>query len=156
MNVKRMSEEDYGESYRSHCVDIYKMFVEMADRISTRRQSANSFFLSINTLVIGAVGYVGFGKKVMDPEFYGMVAAAGIALCFFWFCLIVSYRNLNTAKFKVIHEIEQMLPLAPYDAEWEVAGRGKNPLVYTPLTYIEMLVPWVFLVLHASVLITSR
>ncbi len=156
MKLKPQSEDDYGDLYKAHCLEIYKMFVEMADRISTRRQSANSFFLSINTVVIGAVGYVGFGAKTVDPEFYVMVAGAGVCLCFFWFCLIVSYRNLNSAKFKVVHEIEQVLPLAPYDAEWEAAGQGRRPLVYMPLTYIEMLVPWVFLLLHAFVFIAGR
>ena len=33
-------------------LEQYKLYVEMADRISSRRQNANSFFLSINTAIV--------------------------------------------------------------------------------------------------------
>ena len=36
--------------------EIYKIAVEMADRISARRGVANSFFLTINTTVSGSWG----------------------------------------------------------------------------------------------------
>jgi len=155
MNLISKGKADYGENYESHCLEIYKTFVEMADRISQRRQSANSFFLSINTAVIAAISYVSFGNKGENsPEFYGLVALSGMVLCFLWFCLILSYRNLNTAKFKVIHQIEQLLPIAPYDAEWEIAGRGEKPWLYWPFTHIEMIVPWVFFALHTFVIVS--
>lgn len=154
MNLVRKPKSEYGECYEAHCVEIYKLYVEMADRISQRRQTANSFFLSINTAVIGAVGYVRFGEETkVGPEFYVLVALAGLVLCFLWFCLILSYKRMNTHKFAVIHNIEQLLPLAPYDAEWEAAGGSKNWIKHTPFTYIEMLVPWVFFLLHLFVLI---
>ena len=157
MNLARKGKPEYGQSYEAHCLEIYKLFVEMADRISQRRQTANSFFLSINTALIAAVGYVGFGKKDgISPEFYILIAAAGMVLCGLWFFLILSYRNLNTAKFKVIHEIEKLLPLAPYDAEWDIAGKGKKPWVYWPFTHIEMIVPWVFFALHTFVLLSGQ
>jgi len=44
-----VSEQDYGHNRKSHSMEIYKLYVEMADNISTRRQSANSFFLSVNS-----------------------------------------------------------------------------------------------------------
>ena len=43
-----MNPEKYGEKYKEHLLEQYKLYVEMADRISGRRQTANSFFLSIN------------------------------------------------------------------------------------------------------------
>ena len=69
-------------------------------------------------------------------------------LSFTWYRLIVSYRQLNSGKFKVIHAIESQLPLRPYDAEWTAVGRGENPKLYRPFTAIETWVPWVFLVLY--------
>ena len=51
--------DSYGESYQAHSLEIYKLYVQMADNISARRQSANSFFLTVNTAIIGIVGYVG-------------------------------------------------------------------------------------------------
>ena len=157
MSIERKKKPQYGENYESHCLEIYKLFVEMADRISQRRQAANSFFLSINTAVIGAVSYVGFGEKAnLDPAFYVMVAVAGLVLCFLWFSLILSYKSMNTHKFIVIHQIEQSLPLAPYDEEWEVAGKGKDWTRHIPFTRIEMFIPCVFFILHLAVLVQGK
>ena len=38
-------------------------------------------------------------------QLYWLVAAAGIALAYMWYRLVRSYKNLNSAKFDVIHEI---------------------------------------------------
>ena len=101
----------------------------------------------------GAQRIAGRGQLAVSTLW--LVAAAGIALSYLWYRLIRSYRDLNTAKFKVIHEIEKRLPLSPYDAEWEAMGRGNNPMLYKPFTHIETGVPWVFVVLHALVLLHS-
>ena len=143
------SEDSYGSDYKSHCLEIYKLYVEKADAISSRRQSANSFFLTINTGIIGVVGYV----SESNNEVRLAVGIAGILLCFFWYRLVLSYKQMNTGKFKVIHEIEKELPLSPYDAEWEALGKGKDSKLYKPFTNTEVAVPWVFLVLHVTALI---
>ena len=140
------------EKYQAHLFEQYRLYVEMADRISSRRQTANSYFLSINTALLGFVGYVGTKDS---PGYLWLVAAAGITLSYLWYRLIRSYRDLNAAKFKVVHEIEKHLPLSPYDAEWEAMGRGNNPKLYKPFTHIETGVPWVFVVLHALAMLHS-
>jgi len=154
MNLKRLSEEEYGQQYQQHYLEIYKLFTEMADRVSSRRQSANSFFLTINTALIAATSYISFNENV-ESTFYSFVSLAGMMVCLLWFCLILSYRNLNRAKYTVVHEIERKLPIAPYDAEWDCLDRGKSAHIYWPLTHVEMVVPWTFFVLHALVLTCS-
>src|SRR2546426_1964670 len=39
-------------------LEQYKLYVEMADRISARRQTANEFFLSVNTVIVALLGYL--------------------------------------------------------------------------------------------------
>ena len=154
----KTEENDYGNNYKAHYLEIYKLYVEMADRISNRRQSANSFFLSLNTAVIALVSYLHLGQsagKSSDLEFYWLVAAAGMSLSYIWYRLIRSYKGLNSGKFKVINRIERHLPLGPYDAEWEALGRGKDPKLYLPFTRVEMVVPWIFFLLHFVVLCTT-
>lgn len=142
--------------YQDHLLDQYKLYVEMADRISSRRQTANSFFLSINTALIGLLGYFSTNNPPQpDNSFNWMIAAAGITLSCLWYKMIQSYRNLNTAKFKIIHEIEKLLPLSPYDAEWEVAGRGESPKLYLPFTHVEKTIPWVFITLYSVIFFCS-
>ena len=148
------SEEEYGENYKPHYLEIYKTNLDMADRISSRRQSANSFFLSINTAAGGFVGYVHLGAEKLS-SFYFFIGIAGMILCYTWYRLIRSYKNINSGKFRVVHEIERNLPMSPYDAEWEILGRGKKPKLYLPFTKVEMRVPWIFFSLHAFVFLTS-
>jgi len=145
-------EQEYGNAYKAHYIEIYKLYVEMADRISSRRQSANSFFLSVNTAIIAVVSYIQLGlSKGESKDFYCVISLAGMALCYMWYRLIRSYKDLNSGKYKVIHSIEENLPISPYDAEWESIGRGKNPKLYLPFTRVEMVVPWIFFVLHLVV-----
>ena len=46
----------YGKEYSNHLLAQYKICVEMADKISARRCTANNFFLSINTFLLTAIG----------------------------------------------------------------------------------------------------
>ena len=125
---------------QTQCLEIYKLYVEMADRISSRRQSANSFFLTLSTAIVGLVGFLGIGSWI--------ISVAGIFISYIWYRLIRSYRGLNTGKFSVIHEMEKDLPLSVYAAEWEALGCGNNSKLYLPFTRIEVWVPGIFAGLH--------
>jgi len=142
------AEQQYpaNEKLQAHLLEQYKLYVEMADRISARRQSANSYFLTVNTALLGFTGYI---TTKDSSNYLWLLGLAGIVLCYLWYRLIQSYRDLTTGKFKVIHAIEKRLPISPYDAEWEAMGRGNDPKLYKPFTHIETGVPWVFLMLHA-------
>lgn len=136
------------EHWYSHLIEQYKLYVEMADRISNRRATANSYFLSVNSAILAFVGYLTIKES---PDYLWLLAIAGATLSGFWHALIKSYKNLNTAKFLVIHQIEKRLPISPYDAEWEAMGKGKNPKLYRPISHIELGVPFIFIALHVIV-----
>ena len=136
------------ELFQAHLFEQYKLYVETADQISNRRQVANSFFVTINTALVALVGYLHVGSEP-SGELHWLIAVAGVVLSYMWYRLIRSYRDLNTAKFKVIHDIETVLPVSPFDAEWEAVGRGRIPKLLLPFTHIEVGIPWVFLVLHS-------
>lgn len=142
------NEQSYGTDYKAHYLDIYKMYVSAADTISSRRESANTYFLSINTVLVGLTGYL--DKNEQCAKF--AIGVAGIVLSYFWYRLLLSYKGLNSAKFKVIHEIESNLPLSPYNAEWEFLGRGNKSDKYKPFTHIEIWVPRVFFCLYIVVI----
>ena len=61
--------------------------------------------------------------------------------------MITAYRDLNSAKFRVINEIERHLPLAAYGKEWEFfkAAQGNS------LTIVELRVPLLFMGAYAGV-----
>ena len=135
------------ESYQSHLLEQYKLYITSAENISNRRQTANAFFVTVNTVLVSLVGYLDFGSD-KSSSIYWLISVAGIAISYMWYRLIRSYKDLNSAKFKVIHEIEKNLPISPYDAEWEAVDRGKDSKLYLPFTHIEIYIPWVFAGMH--------
>lgn len=143
INIDSVDRDDYSDKYTDHVFEQYKLYLEMADRISSRRQAANTFFLSLNTALVALTGYA---KSATDTGlfYYLLTSVSGILLCYVWYRLVLSYKNLNSAKFKVVHSIECKLPLKLYDAEWEAVGRGKNKKLYHPFTNLELRVPWIF------------
>jgi hypothetical protein len=148
------SEDEYGEEFREHYLEIYKLYVGMADKISERRQSANSFFLTINTAIVGLVSYLQLAQNEKTRSlFYLVIAVAGMIICYTWYRLILSYKQLNTGKFRIVHLIEENLPFNPYMKEWEMLGSGEESKKYLPFSHIEIFVPWVFFGLHAFVLL---
>lgn len=145
------TEEEYGTNFKMHILEQYKLYVEMADRISQRRMATNSFFVSLNTILFGAISLLKSENSWINIG-CGMV---GIVLSISWYYLLKSYRQLNSGKFKVIHELENMLPTSPYDIEWEKIGRGENKKLYWPLSHLETALPTLFLVLYISIIIYS-
>ena len=144
------NEKDYGNDYKEHLFEQYKLYVESVEKTSDRRQHANNYFITINTAPISLIG-LSFQIKFFEnlAGIKSVLALLGIIICIvFWF-LIRSYKQLNTGKFAVIHEIEKHLPLALYKYEWEVLGEGKDDKKYYPFSHVELLIPWVFGTLYA-------
>lgn len=149
------SKNEYGGNYQDHLLEQYKLYVEMADKISERRASANSFFLTVITALISIIGLIsGFGTQVVNVFNFWIIAVSivGLILCYSWYRIIESYRQLNSGKFKVIHEIEMKLPLALYHGEWIMLGEGKDSKLYRPLTHFEKWVPMLFTLLFLTIL----
>ena len=52
------SEGKYGSRYKDHLLEQYKLYIESVNSVSMRRQTANNFFLSINTFLLSIVGFL--------------------------------------------------------------------------------------------------
>ncbi len=144
------SEEEYGPDYQSHLMELYKFYAGTADAVSTRRQSANVFFLTLNTALIALIGY-SFRSNTAENSFLWLlipIVIVGLILCYQWRRTIKSHQQLNDGKFEVITLMEEKLPFAPYAAEWKALGEGKDPKKYKKITNIEMNIPWGFALLH--------
>lgn len=131
-------------------LDQYKLAVEMADRASARRGSVNSFFLTVNTALTVILG----GTNL---KWY--VSVAGIAFAATWLVILRSYRDLDRAKSQVIIAMEQRLPVHVYGDELGILKPGEHGLSrlagYQDLSLIEQLVPMLFALIYAFVLINK-
>ncbi|MBT0772339.1 hypothetical protein KIH74_25565 [Kineosporia sp. J2-2] len=140
-----------GDTDTAVLLEQYKLYAEMADRVSERRGQANAFFLSVNTTV--AAGIALFAEHSVDTARPLLIAPWLILLgqCLAWFWLLRSYRQLNSAKFAVIGALEERLPASPYwRAEWAALGGGTDPARYWPLSHVEQWVPWVFALAYTA------
>ncbi len=144
------NEKDYGNDYKEHLFEQYKLYVESIEKTSDRRQHANNYFITINTALISLIG-LSFQIKVFENLAFvkSILALVGVIVCIVFWYLIRSYKQLNTGKFDVVHKIEEYLPLALYKYEWEVLGKGEDNKKYYPFSHIELIIPWVFGIIYA-------
>lgn len=131
-------------------LEQYQLAVEMADRVSARRATANGFFLTVQTGLLALMAV-----KDLDRDW---VAGGGVVLAVTWWLLLRSYRDLSGAKWKVIGEIEQQLPLRPFSDEWN--HLKQDPVKrwrprYAELGFAERLVPTVFAVIFLVIMLSG-
>ena len=148
-------------------LEIYKLAVEMADRVSARRINANTFFLSINTALLTLMGFAYEKFTGNTGVILTSISIAGVILSSTWLSLIRSYKRLNRAKFTVINELEKELPFQYFTDEWkslkqQTSGESLKGLRqrwlkfkdrYTELTNIETIVPITMIVVFLLVVV---
>ena len=160
LNELFKNESTYGDKYKDHLLEQYKLYIEMADKISERRATANSFFLSLNSFLLTVLGILPQLKSNII-EFTVLwiiiVSIAGTSFCISWIMIIRAYKSLNGAKFKIINKIEDNLPVSMYNSEWKYLKTVKKnlkylpfPIKYSPLSVIELWVPIIIILLYIS------
>lgn len=106
--------------------------------------ATNNYLMTVNAFLVSLFG---LGAYYTDfRTFLIILPLAGAFTCVAWWALITSFKNLNKVKFKVIHNLEEHLPCAPFDHEWLLADRGLKK-TYRPLTKVEVVIPVLFFIL---------
>jgi len=124
----------------------YKIAVESTEKNSDRRMKANQFFVSLNTLILG-IAFV----KLINIKLWIIIWLFWIILSFIWYSIIENYRILNSAKFKVIHKMEQNWLYEFYKEEWEILKNIK----YWKLSKVEQKIPYLFWILYLILFLYS-
>lgn len=141
----RARTEDYAGSFNADLLEQYKIYVQSAENVSARRVASSRYLLTLNAALVALYGFqsVGFGQTYWTL----LIPVIGIPVSILWYLIIKSHADLNSVKFKVIHEFEQHLPATMYEYEWILAdeGRGKT---YRAVTRIERWIPLLFSGLH--------
>ena len=137
----------------------YEIFVGTSEALAARRQGVNTFFLSVNSIVLAAAGLLFGARDSSKPELSGLESGAlialgyaGVVLCLVWRRLITSFRQLSQGKFKVIHALERRLAARVFTAEWWALGEGEDKKKYIPFTRAEKVTPIVFLLVQFAVI----
>lgn len=139
---------------RQEVLELYKIMVASSEALVSRRLAVNTLFLTVNGVLLTAVGlFVRSGGNMrLQAGAVAATAVAGCVLAYAWSTLLRSFGQLNTGKFAVIHRLEGHLAAAIYAGEWEALERGENPKVYRTFTSREIALP---IVLFAAYLIAA-
>ena len=144
-------------TYSSALMEQYKLYVELADRVSQRRGIANSFFLLLNSTAVVILGSLGISLDKLAPGWLVFPTIVLGCLCGVWFYVVKSYGQLNSGKWQVVGVMEERLPASPWrQAEWQAAlGAGEDRSLYWPLTHVEKWVPLVFGLLYVGMFVIA-
>ena len=149
--------ENYGSEFKTHLLEQYKLYVEMADRVSSRRVQAASFYTSVLSALLALLSITSNEELFQGPQSFVLltIAILGLCLCLAWAANINSYKQLNSLIFKVIHDMEAYLPYPCYDMEWKILKEDKNRQRYFRLTAIEQYIPIILAIPYLCLLIYS-
>lgn len=127
----------------------YRLYVEGIEKISDRRDSANRYFITLNSSIFVLAGLIiQYTHENKQLFLVGLCVLGLLTSVIFWF-LINAYKQLNTGKFEMVHKIESKLPLKLYKDEWKILGGGKDKRKYFPFSHIERLIPILFFVCYS-------
>lgn len=117
----------------------YKLYVEMANDISNRRDNTNKFYLTLISALFGIV--MGILKIYGNDLFLIFPLIFCIFISYLWISHINEYKKLNEGKFKIINYIENYLPLKCFTIEWKLIKPE-----YSEITSKEKLIPIIFII----------
>lgn len=149
--------EEYGEDYHEHLLRQYELYANSINIVSDLKHKVNSYFLGIHTILITAVGISVTKDFILYPNTWHIVIPIiGIFLSIVWWYTSRSYKEINRVKFKILHCIEERLPLAPFWIEYRIVKEnGGRPRRY-PSSYVEPIVPWAFVIFYVLIFFFMR
>ena len=156
-NVDNSFKENYGDEFKTHLLEQYKLYVEMADRVSSRRVQIASFYTSILSVLLALLSITSNKDLFQGPQSFVLltVAILGLSLCLAWAANINSYKQLSSLKFKVIHQMEAYLPFPCYDREWKILKEDNNRQRYLRLTAVEQYIPMIIAIPYLCLFLYS-
>ena len=142
------TKETYDGPYDSDLMEQYKLYVESAENVSTRRVASSRYLLTLNSAIVALYGVQ--STDFSQSYWTLLIPAMGITVSLLWYLTIKSHANLNRVKFDVIQEFEQHLPAAMHKYEWSLAGEGRGKSHRGTASKIEQWVTFIFIALHLA------
>ena len=142
---------------KQELLEIYKLHAELADRASQRREGANRLYVSLLTgILVLLAALLRYGTGAVPVSVVSLAAGVlGAALSASWYVVIRSYRQLNTAKFDALHELEEKLAYPFFRREWKLLEEGGSIRKYWRLTVVETFLPALFGALSLGLIAAS-
>jgi len=116
----------------STLLEQYKALIGDVGNIGTRYATANRFYLSIVSAVVGVVVFTESGKLLeqVDLVLIAIVSAFAIVICHIWTKTLQFYEALFGVKLQLLGEMEKELAFPAYSREFQLMReRGIRPLI---------------------------
>jgi hypothetical protein len=141
------------DKYFAHLLEQYKIYIEMIDRLSARRVLVNNSFITM--MGAGAIAFAAAPQHFQGV--FGVLLQLGLTvvcvlLAIMWRSTISYYRDLSHAKFKVLYEIEELLPAQLFKMEWkhlQAAQRADRKKASRGQATMEMRLPLIAIAIAA-------
>jgi hypothetical protein len=123
---------------RSGLSEQYKVLASHVEKMSERRQTANNFFLSLNSAIFAGMGLLAKESLAEVDHPFAMkgifaivlvLAIVGLVICKGWTSIIKAHRQLNLANMSILQMMEKHLPAAIFSAQHQFAKRHYVSLV---------------------------
>lgn len=145
-NIFGEADSVYGPQYKEHFFNQYKLYVDSVNYTSELKLKINSYFLTINTALITAVGLIN-AKQTLNPfVWHFLIPLAGVLISLIWWGVIYSYKQRVVVKLRIIHCLEEALPLALFKTEWELMNQDHSTAIKKFFFQIDVFIPFVFIV----------
>ncbi len=140
----------------------YEMFVETSEELVRRKQSVNSFYITLNSLIVSIIlaaftfaeTFTVLGVSIKYASIIICLSSlVGAIVSLSWHSLLQSYADLNGSKMKIISYIETQLAYNLYDTEWQLVSQKKGNKKYKSFSAKEKFIAKLFLVLYALLLL---
>jgi len=123
----------------------YELMVNSTLQVTNWRQTANKYYLTINSTLIAIAAYL----YNFSPSTGLIIGIIGLGITVFWYETIHYFRVLNKSKFAVIHEIETKLPIMMFRLEYDHFLKEERQIV----TQIECKIPCLFALTYIATIV---
>jgi hypothetical protein len=134
------------EEKKEYLMHYWQSYSEQANEITSKRQTLNSIYLSLEIALLGfAITYL---------KLTGLfLSIAGLIINIIWMLTIFSYKKLNSVKFEIVHDLEDIigLDIKPYNMEWKKLKSKR----YINLTIFELVLVVVLIILFLIGIVLS-
>ena len=143
-------------------MEQYKLFVQTSEDLVSRKQSVNTFYVTLNSILLGGVVSVFCalpqllaGISSLAYLMTLLLSVIGMIVCISWTTLLTSYSDLNSSKMAIIACIEEHLALKLYDTEWAILTRTIGNKKYKSFTVKEKHIAKIFGALYGLIFAAS-
>jgi len=127
-NLKTHKNNEFLFSNKQTMFEQYKLLVDSAHKTEERRNSSNSIFLSVNTLLASFLVHPLKLTELatQDMLLLSVLILIGAFISWEWIKVIASYKMLNLVNYSMIKACEKLLPLFVFSLRAEIEAEQEQ------------------------------